>query len=93
MPMSSNQNSGWLKVGKDILAGTCGGISVTLVGHPFDTLKIRLQSQPMDRPIYGELHGVWRMAMSDGDVSFLQPAWSTALGRPFSGRGSEASTR
>jgi len=31
-----------------------GGISVTLVGHPFDTLKVRLQTQPMDKPIYCE---------------------------------------
>jgi len=25
---------------------------VTLVGHPFDTLKVRLQTQPVDKPIY-----------------------------------------
>lgn len=29
-----------------------GGIAVTMVGHPFDTLKIRLQTQPIDKPIY-----------------------------------------
>lgn len=29
-----------------------GGISVTLVGHPFDTLKVRLQTQPTNPPIY-----------------------------------------
>ncbi|GAX76347.1 hypothetical protein CEUSTIGMA_g3793.t1 [Chlamydomonas eustigma] len=51
-PASTSGSSGWMKIGKDIFAGTCGGISVTLVGHPFDTLKIRLQSQPMDKPIY-----------------------------------------
>jgi len=32
-----------------------GGVSVTLVGHPFDTLKVRLQTQPTTNPIYGEL--------------------------------------
>lgn len=32
-----------------------GGISVTLVGHPFDTLKVRLQTQPVDKPLYCEL--------------------------------------
>ncbi|KAI8469677.1 MAG: mitochondrial carrier domain-containing protein [Monoraphidium minutum] len=37
---------------KDVFAGTCGGISVTLVGHPFDTIKVRLQTQPVDKPIY-----------------------------------------
>ena len=36
----------------DILAGTIAGINVTLVGHPFDTLKIRLQTQPSINPIY-----------------------------------------
>ncbi len=45
---------GWRKAVNDIIAGTCGGISVTLVGHPFDTLKVRLQTQPMDKPIYSE---------------------------------------
>eukprot|EP00955_Chlamydomonas_euryale_P105764 365661-Chlamydomonas_euryale.AAC.49 len=45
---------GALKLAKDVIAGTCGGISVTLVGHPFDTLKVRLQTQPMDKPIYCE---------------------------------------
>jgi len=37
---------------KDVFAGTMGGIAVTMVGHPFDTIKVRLQTQPMDKPIY-----------------------------------------
>lgn len=41
------------KSAKDVFAGTCGGISVTLVGHPFDTIKVRLQTQPSVNPIYG----------------------------------------
>lgn len=36
----------------DIFAGTVAGINVTLVGHPFDTLKVRLQTQPIKNPIY-----------------------------------------
>lgn len=50
--MSSKQSPGALSLVKDIIAGTCGGISVTLVGHPFDTLKVRLQTQPTANPIY-----------------------------------------
>ena len=42
----------WGEVLKDVIAGTCGGIGVTLIGHPFDTLKVRLQTQPIDKPIY-----------------------------------------
>jgi solute carrier family 25 carnitine/acylcarnitine transporter 20/29 len=37
---------------KNTLSGTVGGIAVCLVGHPFDTLKVRLQTQPVDRPVY-----------------------------------------
>eukprot|EP01113_Clastostelium_recurvatum_P045378 TRINITY_DN7791_c0_g1_i2.p1 TRINITY_DN7791_c0_g1~~TRINITY_DN7791_c0_g1_i2.p1 ORF type:complete len:335 (+),score=41.36 TRINITY_DN7791_c0_g1_i2:129-1007(+) len=37
---------------RDIFAGTLGGSTVTFVGHPFDTLKVRLQTQPMNPPLY-----------------------------------------
>lgn len=30
----------------DILSGFCAGIGVTVVGHPFETVKVRLQTQP-----------------------------------------------
>ncbi len=29
-----------------IFQGFAAGINVTLVGHPFETVKVRLQSQP-----------------------------------------------
>jgi solute carrier family 25 carnitine/acylcarnitine transporter 20/29 len=45
----------WKKALVDIFAGTIAGINVTFVGHPFDTLKIRLQTQPVDKPIYSGL--------------------------------------
>ena len=53
-PIPSPPSGGWLKVAKDIVAGTTGGISVTLVGHPFDTLKVRLQTQSQAKPLYSE---------------------------------------
>ena len=37
---------------KNSMSGTVAGIAVCLVGHPFDTLKIRLQTQPVHKPIY-----------------------------------------
>ena len=30
---------------KDSLAGCCAGVAQTLVGQPFDTIKVRLQTQ------------------------------------------------
>ena len=57
--MSSKENKKergrFAKMLVDIVAGTAAGINVTLVGHPFDTLKVRLQTQPMDKPIYSGL--------------------------------------
>lgn len=33
-------------VAKDLTAGTVGGVAQLIVGHPFDTIKVKLQSQP-----------------------------------------------
>jgi solute carrier family 25 carnitine/acylcarnitine transporter 20/29 len=49
------QRSHFTKMLVDIFAGTIAGINVTIVGHPFDTLKVRLQTQPTDKPIYNGL--------------------------------------
>jgi len=41
---------------KSFLAGGCGGVSATVVGHPFDTIKVRLQTQSATNPVY---RGTW----------------------------------
>ncbi|XP_073001138.1 mitochondrial carnitine/acylcarnitine carrier-like protein [Typha latifolia] len=40
-------------VAKDLTAGTVGGAAQLIVGHPFDTIKVKLQSQPA--PLPGQL--------------------------------------
>lgn len=35
---------------KDLLSGTVGGVAQLLCGHPFDTIKVKLQSQPVPPP-------------------------------------------
>lgn len=37
-------------VAKDLTAGTVGGAAQLIVGHPFDTIKVKLQSQPVPPP-------------------------------------------
>ncbi|XP_030533814.1 mitochondrial carnitine/acylcarnitine carrier-like protein isoform X2 [Rhodamnia argentea] len=37
-------------VAKDLTAGTIGGAAQLIVGHPFDTIKVKLQSQPAPAP-------------------------------------------
>ncbi|KAH9607058.1 hypothetical protein KSS87_004987 [Heliosperma pusillum] len=39
-------------VAKDLTAGTVGGVAQLVVGHPFDTIKVKLQSQPT--PVAGQ---------------------------------------
>ena len=48
----TSENSLIRRTIKNIVSGTFSGIAVCLVGHPFDTLKVRLQTQPVDRPVY-----------------------------------------
>lgn len=38
------------EVAKDLTAGTIGGAAQLIVGHPFDTIKVKLQSQPVPPP-------------------------------------------
>lgn len=35
---------------KDLTSGTVGGAAQLIVGHPFDTIKVKLQSQPVPPP-------------------------------------------
>lgn len=37
-------------VAKDLTSGTVGGAAQLIVGHPFDTIKVKLQSQPIPPP-------------------------------------------
>eukprot|EP00961_Rhodomonas_salina_P086804 1167349-Rhodomonas_salina.2 len=37
---------------KNVVSGTCGGISLVAVGHPFDTIKVKLQTQCSRTPLY-----------------------------------------
>ena len=37
---------------KNVISGMACGVSICLVGHPFDTIKVRLQTQPVNNPVY-----------------------------------------
>jgi solute carrier family 25 carnitine/acylcarnitine transporter 20/29 len=50
--MSSTEQSFAKRTFKNLVAGTTAGLAGCLVGHPFDTLKVRLQTQPVDKPVY-----------------------------------------
>jgi len=41
---------------KNFFSGGIGGMCTVLSGHPFDTIKVRLQTQPSELPLYS---GTW----------------------------------
>lgn len=45
--MDVEQQSPVLPSWRDFTAGTVAGVAITLVGHPFDTVKVRLQTQAL----------------------------------------------
>lgn len=58
MSHSTGEGAGWLRaVGVDLLAGTVGGMAQALVGHPFDTVKVRLQAS--GRVGFTQYRGPW----------------------------------
>ena len=57
---------------RDIFGGTLAGIAVTLVGHPFDTLKVLLQTQPnIHPPLYTGLVDCFRKTVAWEGVAGL----------------------
>eukprot|EP01132_Coremiostelium_polycephalum_P006246 gene6246-7777_t len=52
MSSSREEESKFLIAIKDILAGSIGGVGQVFTGHPLDTIKVRLQTQPVGAPIY-----------------------------------------
>ena len=61
--MSENNNkvgeSEITKASKDITAGSVRGIIQVLVGHPLDTIKVRLQTQVLHGGSNGKYNGVF----------------------------------
>lgn len=57
------------RVLKDILAGTCGGISQVIVGQPFDTTKVRMQTSAKS---VGALDIIRKLVKNEGVWAFYK---------------------
>ncbi|PRW60530.1 mitochondrial carrier [Chlorella sorokiniana] len=76
--------SGFVKFAKDSFAGTVGGIAVTMVGHPFDTVKVRLQTQPTTNPIYSGAIDCFRKTLQwEGVPGLYKGVTSPLAGQMF----------
>mgnify|MGYP001194681290 FL=1 len=69
---------------KDVFAGTCGGITVTLLGHPFDTVKVLLQTQSSTNPAYsGAVDAATKVLKSEGIGGLYKGVMSPLAGQMF----------
>jgi solute carrier family 25 carnitine/acylcarnitine transporter 20/29 len=60
---------------KDFVAGTVAGVTITLVGHPFDTVKVRLQTQdlvPGMQPFRGGVDCAMRTFRNEGFLALYK---------------------
>lgn len=58
---------------KDLASGTAGGAAQLICGHPFDTIKVQLQSRPIPSPgqstttkYSSSIHAVKKLVAADG---------------------------
>ncbi|GMH44656.1 hypothetical protein BSKO_12608 [Bryopsis sp. KO-2023] len=54
------------KIAVDLVAGTAGGATQLCVGHPFDTVKVKLQSQSAGRQFSGPFDAVKNTLSKEG---------------------------
>ncbi|KAI8332778.1 mitochondrial carrier domain-containing protein [Blakeslea trispora] len=66
---------------KDCLSGTVGGIAQVLAGQPFDTVKVRLQTQSTTNPLYtGMMDCVQKTRSKEGFAGFYKGTMTPLVG-------------
>ncbi|KAJ1818662.1 Mitochondrial carrier protein ymc2 [Coemansia sp. RSA 2598] len=74
----AKDNDGAMRAVKDCLAGSVGGIAQVFAGQPFDTVKVRLQTQP---DIYkGTMDAVRKTIQKDGFSGFYKGTTTPLVG-------------
>ncbi|XP_065331830.1 mitochondrial basic amino acids transporter-like [Cloeon dipterum] len=63
----------------DFFAGCVGGCSGVLVGHPLDTIKVRLQTQDFRNPVYRGTYHCFRTIVEKESVRGLYKGMSSPL--------------
>ncbi|KAI7903338.1 mitochondrial carrier domain-containing protein [Cokeromyces recurvatus] len=71
------------KLAQDLIAGTVGGWAQVVVGHPADTIKVRLQTQPSP-PIYnGAMDCIRKLVKEEGVQGLYRGVTSPLAGIGF----------
>ncbi|CAG8489421.1 9968_t:CDS:2 [Diversispora eburnea] len=83
--MTTTTQTGFIRAVKDCASGTVGGIVQVFVGQPFDTVKVRLQTQPVpkvgEQPRYsGMLDCVRKTRKYEGFSAFYKGTTTPLVG-------------
>ncbi|KAJ2697542.1 Mitochondrial carrier protein ymc2 [Coemansia sp. IMI 203386] len=74
----AKDNDGAMRAVKDCLAGSVGGVAQVFAGQPFDTVKVRLQTQP---DVYkGTMDAVRKTIQNDGFSGFYKGTTTPLIG-------------
>ncbi|KAI9593931.1 mitochondrial carrier domain-containing protein [Syncephalis fuscata] len=65
---------------REIVAGTVGGWAQVFVGHPFDTVKVRLQTQPQPPMFHGPMDCVRKTVAREGVRGLFKGVYSPLVG-------------
>eukprot|EP01117_Protostelium_nocturnum_P002987 TRINITY_DN13918_c0_g1_i1.p1 TRINITY_DN13918_c0_g1~~TRINITY_DN13918_c0_g1_i1.p1 ORF type:complete len:299 (-),score=120.64 TRINITY_DN13918_c0_g1_i1:57-953(-) len=79
-----SSEGGFKEALKDIIAGSVGGIAQCLVGHPLDTIKVRLQTQSQVAPKYKGMADCFSITVKEeGFVGLYKGIQSPLIGLSF----------
>ncbi|KAH3903098.1 organic acid transporter SCDLUD_000710 [Saccharomycodes ludwigii] len=76
--IDEDEGASSLRVIKDLFAGTCGGVAQVLVGQPFDTTKVRLQTST--DPNINAIRVVKELIKNEGPLAFYKGTLTPLLG-------------
>ncbi|KAJ2001911.1 Mitochondrial carrier protein ymc2 [Coemansia thaxteri] len=75
---AAEDNEGVMRAVKDCLAGSVGGVAQVFAGQPFDTVKVRLQTQP--EMYRGMADAVRKTIQNDGFSGFYKGTTTPLVG-------------
>ena len=73
--MAEQTQTPWQRV-RNFIAGYCSGICLVLVGHPFDTIKVRLQTEGTSGKFKGPIHCLKETFANEAYVKYLMNPFS-----------------
>ncbi|KND00658.1 organic acid transporter [Spizellomyces punctatus DAOM BR117] len=80
-PATSEKAGESWQTAKELFAGSVGGIVQVLSGQPFDTVKVRLQTQPRENPLYSGIGDcVKKIVKNEGFSGFYKGTLTPLIG-------------